>query len=166
MCNHFLRTSEKNTRLLWRHSTRNRYEASSLEWYLQTIFWKWYVPWPPAKIWSCWRQNWSELVLPLWTDTWKSYMRFQEFTGCIAQLHSVAWVSFSIAQLHSVAWVSFNAVNKPAVSIFRQTEVQVNCFSPSSGCQCSIQLKQIITHKIKPNVPSKHQDKHSTWCKR
>jgi hypothetical protein len=36
-------------------------------------------------------------------------MRFQEFTG---------W----IAQLHRVAWVSFEAANKPAVSIFRETE--------------------------------------------
>jgi hypothetical protein len=35
----------------------------------------------------------------------------------------------------------------------------VNCLTISSGCQCSIQLKQIIIHKIKANVPSKHWDK-------
>jgi hypothetical protein len=36
-------------------------------------------------------------------------MHFQEFTGCIAHLHHVVWVSF-------------NAAYKPAVSIFRETE--------------------------------------------
>jgi len=40
---------------------------------------------------------------------------------------------------------------------------QVNCCTPSSGCQCSIQLKQIITQKIKTNVLSKHWDKHPKW---
>jgi hypothetical protein len=41
----------------------------------------------------------------------------------------------------------------------------INLLSPSSGCQCSIQLKQIITHKIKANVLSKHWDNHPTWCR-
>jgi hypothetical protein len=36
-------------------------------------------------------------------------MRLQEFTGCTAQLHRVAWVFF-------------NAAYKPVVSIFRETE--------------------------------------------
>lgn len=55
-------------------------------------------------------------------------------------------------------FLSILHINPLSPSSGRLNLFQVNWFTPSSGCQCSIQLKQIITRKIKTNAPSEQWD--------
>ena len=118
--------------------------------------------------------NFLEVVCPLTTSYnlellggktgVNSCCPFEQIPGrviCAARSLQGALLNYNVLR-GFLPMVHINLLSPPSG---RLNLFQVNCCTPSSRCQCSIQLKQITTRKMKPNVPSKHWDKHPTWCR-
>lgn len=89
---------------------------------------------------------------------------FEQISGrVIWAARSLQGALLNYSVLHG--FLSMQHINLLSPSSGRLNLFQVNCFTPSSGCQCSTQLKQIITCKIKTYAPSGHWDQQSTWCR-